>query len=127
MSIRPLPPEMEDFLEVDDHYLPTEMKDDGTISQALNNESTIRLKKSIVSSENLDKESFHGKRIPNDNILPTSFSASLISNEDKIREKIKKQMFFVIMSSYIASTLFYAFLIYTSFVDITSTTTGLLF
>lgn len=121
MSIRPLPPEMEDFLEVDDHHLPTD--GNSSSSPIPYPESSIRQKKSTPHDKVKSQKETVINNPSSDNILPSS-STSLISKEDKIRENIKKKMFFVVMSSYIATTLFYALLIYTSFVDITSTTTG---
>jgi hypothetical protein len=128
MSLRPIPPEMEDFLEVDDH----QTSDTAPAPPQTLSESSLRNRKHPSSQEKRKDGPISPRNAPsvgqtsninNSNSMLTT-AAVVSGHEEKNREKLKKKMFFVVMSSYIASTLCYAFLIYTSIVDITATTTG---
>jgi hypothetical protein len=120
MSLRPIPPEMEDFLEVDDHQI----SDTAPAPLAALSEPSLRTRRH--SSSHLKESPAPSSATVSS---PGTESGSVIAmagggHEDKSRERLKKKMFFVVMSSYIATTLCYAFLIYTAIVDITATTTG---
>lgn len=136
---------MEDFLEVDDHTS-SEIKEQ-IIPQTRrkNSQEKFLLKENLQksnSNNNLNNSNNNNNNTNNNNNQITSTTSSSISSNHhsennlstdssqqlvetkRIRDNIIKKMFLVITSSYISTTLFYAFLIYTSFVDVTSASTG---
>jgi hypothetical protein len=138
LSIRPMPPEMEDFLEVDDHQSATATSSTLEINNRnLSPSSTLisYLPETVTQSSSSSSLRNRKQKLSSSSTATTVASpvdvnakgrsgSSVIAKNEKLGEKLKKKMFFVIMSSYIATTLLYALLIYTSLVDVTSTTTG---
>jgi hypothetical protein len=136
-----MPPEMEDFLEVDDHQTATSgitssssafQREDGNLSPSSSTQLPESVTPSSATSSSSTSRNRKQKLLSSATTDATDVSSGIESvgssviakGDKKIREKLKKKMFFVIMSSYIATTLLYALLIYTSLVDVTSTTTG---
>jgi hypothetical protein len=133
-----MPPEMEDFLEVDDHQSATATSSTLEINNRnLSPSSTLisYLPETVTQSSSSSSLRNRKQKLSSSSTATTVASpvdvnakgrsgSSVIAKNEKLGEKLKKKMFFVIMSSYIATTLLYALLIYTSLVDVTSTTTG---
>jgi hypothetical protein len=128
-ALDPIPPEMEDFLELEEHN--SNPRDRNTDIRPHSQVEAQHIEQSDKTSNSLtgtfsdrsvtESETSTISSIP----LNSHLDPSLPSGEEKkLREKVQKQLLFILTSTFIFTTIAYAICIYSGLVDIRNSSLG---